>query len=56
MNFPAQGFTHLPAADIGDCMQGQAVEELVVIQQVFSYAVYNQVQKLVFLVEEQSHG
>jgi hypothetical protein len=37
-------------------MQRQAVEQLIVIQQILPNAVNHQMQKLVFLVQEQRHG
>lgn len=52
MDFAAQGLAHLPAADICDCVQGKAVEELIMVQEVLSYAVDNQMQELVLLVKK----
>lgn len=56
MDLHAQGLSHLSSADIGYGMQGQAVEELIVVEEVFPYAVDDQVQQLVLFVEEQGHG
>lgn len=56
MYFCAQGLSHLSSTDIGNGMQSQAIEELIVIEKIFPYAVYNQVQQFVLFVEEQGHG
>lgn len=56
VNLAAQGLAHLPATDIGNRMEGKAVEELVVVEEVLSYAVDDQMQEFVLLVEEKRHG
>ena len=56
MYFRAQGLAHLPAADVGDGVQSEAVEQLIVIQQVFSNAVDDEMKQLMLFVQEQGHG
>lgn len=55
MDLPAQGLAHLAAADVGNGVEGQAVEQFVVVQQVFAYAVDDEVQKFVLLVQKERH-
>lgn len=56
MHLVAQGLAHFSSADIGYCVQGQAVEQLIVVEEVLSYAVDDQVEELVLLVQEEGHG
>lgn len=56
MDLCTQGLAHLPSSDVGDGVQRQAVVQLVVVEKVLPYAVHDEMQELVFLVEEQSHG
>ena len=56
MDLAAQRFAHLPASNVGDGVQGQAVEQLIVVEQVLPYAIDDQMQQFVFLVEEERHG
>jgi len=55
VNLPAEGLAHLSTADICDCVKRQAIEQLVVIHKVLSYAVDYEVQEFVLLMQEQSH-
>lgn len=50
MNICAQGLSQLLAADVGNRMQCQTVVELIVVQQVLSDTVDDQVEELVFFV------
>lgn len=45
-----QSFAHLPASHIGNRMQSQTIEQLIVAHQVFPYAVDNQMQQLMLFV------
>lgn len=56
MHITTKNFTHLPATNIGNGVQGEAIEQLIVIQQIFPNAVEDEMQELVFLVQEQGHG
>lgn len=56
MHLSAQRLSHLPATHVRDRMQGETVEELIVVEQIFPDAVDDQVQQLVLLVEEEGHG
>lgn len=56
MDLSTQGLSHFPTTNVRNRVESQAVEQLVVIQQVLSYAVDDQVQELVLLVQEQGHG
>lgn len=51
-----QRLSHLLASDIGNCMQGQAVVKLIVIQKVLPYAVDHKVKEFVLLVQEEGNG
>ncbi len=48
----AQSFAHLPASHIGNGMQGKAVKQFVVIEEVFPDAVDDEMEELVLFVEE----
>lgn len=56
MNLSTQSLSHFPATNVGNRVESQAVEQLIVIQQVLSYTVDDQVQELVLLVQEEGHG
>lgn len=56
MYFATKRFSHLAATNVGNCVQRQAVEELIVVEKIFSDAVDYEMQELVLLVEEQGHG
>lgn len=56
MDIGTESFAHLPSADIGNCVECQTIIQLVVVQQVLLDAVYDQMEKVVFLVEEQRDG
>ncbi len=56
MHLPAQGFSHLPASHVGDGVECQAVEQLIVVEQVLSYTIDDQMQQFVLFVEEEGHG
>lgn len=56
MDLSAQGFAHFSASDIGNGMQRQTVEQLIVVKEVLANTVDDEVQKLVLLVEKQGHG
>lgn len=56
MDLGAESLPHFPSSYIGNGVQCQTVEQLVVIQQILPYAVHDKVQQLMLLVEEQSHG
>lgn len=56
MYISTQSLSHFPSAYVGNRMQSKAVEQLIDVQQVFSYAVDNQWEQLVLLVEEKGHG
>lgn len=52
VDFTAQSFSHLPASHVCNRMQGQTIEQFVVIQEVLSYAIDDQVQQLMLLVKK----
>lgn len=56
MNVKGQGFTHLLSSYIGNSVQSQAVVEFVDIGQVFANTVDNQMQQLMFLMQEQRNS
>lgn len=56
MHLGAKRLAHLPATNIGNSMQSQAVEKLVMIQQILPDAVDDEVQQLVLFVQEERHG
>ncbi len=53
MYIPAQSLPHLPPSNIGNSMQGQTIEQLVILQQILPDAIHNQVKQLMLLVQEQ---
>lgn len=53
MDISAQCLSHFPTTNVRDRVEGQAVEELIVIQKVLANAVDHQMQEFVFFVEEQ---
>ena len=53
MNLSAQSFSHLPTSHIGNGMQGQAVVELVVIEQILADAIDDEMKQLMLFVQEQ---
>ena len=56
MDVGTERLSHLTPSNIGDSMKRQAVVELVIVQEILLDAVYNQMQKVVGLVEKQSDG
>jgi hypothetical protein len=56
MDVSAQRLSHLPTTHVRDRMEGEAVEQLIVVEEVFSDTVDDQVQQLVFLMEEEGDG
>lgn len=56
MHLSTESFSHFAASNIGDGMQGETVEELVVVKQILANAVDHKMEQLVLLMEEQRHG
>lgn len=56
MDLGAEGLAHLSPTHIGNGMQSQTVEELIMVQQIFANTVHDKMQQLVLLVEEERHG
>lgn len=50
MDLAAQHLAHLPAADVCDGVEGKAVEQLIVVQQILPDAVEDEVHELVLFV------
>jgi hypothetical protein len=55
MDIGTECLSHLLAAHIGNGMQCEAIIQLQVILQIFSYAVDDQMQKLMLLMKEESN-
>ena len=56
MYIATQGFSHFSATDIRDRMKGETIVKFVVVQQILSDAVHDQVQELMLLVEEECNS
>lgn len=56
VHLPAERLSHLAASNIGNGMQSETVEELVVVKEVLPNAVDHKMEQLVLLMEEQRHG
>lgn len=56
MHFTTQRLSHFSSTHVRNCVQRQAVKQLIVIQKILPYTVDHQMQELVLLVEEQGHG
>jgi hypothetical protein len=56
MHIRTERLAHLPATDIGNCVQRQAVVELEMVFQVFPYTVDDKMEKLVLFVQEEGDG
>jgi hypothetical protein len=56
MHIAAERLAHLSPANICNCMESQTVVEFIVVHQILAYAVDNQMNKLMLLMEEESDG
>jgi hypothetical protein len=56
VHIATEGLSQFTATDIGYRMKRQTVEKLVDVKEILSYAVDDQGQQFVLLVEEECHG
>jgi len=56
VDLSAQCLAHLAASHVGDGVEGETVEQLIVVEQVLPYAVDDQMQQFVFFVQKERHG
>jgi len=55
MYIPTQRLPHLPPSYIGNSMQCQTIEQLIILQQILPDAIHNQVKQLMLLVQKQGN-
>ena len=55
MYIPAQSLPHLPPSNIGNSMQCQTIEQLIILQQILPDAIHDQVKQFMLLVQKERH-